>query len=169
MIVFGTKAQLLNVKNHKFSISLDGKNIPLVKEARYLGIILTSDLSWDKQILEQCRGINFKVHQLKQLSKTGCSQSLLLQTYNTFVQPKIDYAISIWGCTTQKNINKVQRIQNRAARIILNNFDKINFRGINLVKTLRLPNVIERRNYFLCKFTHESIHGLAPDYLTNMI
>ena len=61
--------------------------------------------------------------------------------YTSIIQPKIDYAISIWGYTTAHNINKVQRLQNRAARILTGNFDYVNTRGIDLVKTLGLMNV----------------------------
>ena len=99
----------------------------MVSDLKYLGLFITSNLSWDKQIIEQARGINWKLVQLKRLSKIGCSSNLLLQMYWTFIQPKIDYGISLWGCTNKKNLNKIQRLQNRAARIILNNHD---FRGL---------------------------------------
>ena len=145
------------------------KNIPLVSDFRYLGLKIANTLSWDKYIIEHCKSINWKVVQLKQMSKTGCSSNLLLQTYKTFIQQKFDYGISLWGCTSKKNIRKVQRIQNRAARIILNKHDRISVRGIDLIKELGIMNIEERRDYFLCKFTYESIHGLAPDYLVNNI
>ena len=38
-----------------------------------------------------------------------------------------------------------------------------------MVKQLGLQTVAERRDYFLSKLTFESIHGLAPDYLSNRI
>ena len=62
----------------------------------------------------------------------------------SIIQPKIDYGISIWGCTTAHNINKVQRWQNRAARILTGNYVYVNKRGIDLVKTLWLMNVSQR-------------------------
>ena len=169
LIIFATKAQLKNTDLSNFTITLYGNEIPRVEKVKYLGLHITSDLSWDYHILQLRRNLNRKVNQFKQFSKTACSTSLLLLTYKTFIQQILDYGISIWGCTTKKNLEKVQHIQNRAARIILNNWDFRNTRGIDLVETLKIPNVTQRRDYFLCKFTHDSILGLAPDYLVNNI
>ena len=59
----------------------------------------------------------------------------ILNIYKIYVQSKIDYKLSIWGCATEVNLNRVQRIQNLLARIICNNnFDCIHSRGIDLVR-----------------------------------
>ena len=55
---------------------------------------------------------------------------LLLNIYKSYVKFGIDYGLSIWGCTTEANLNCIQRIQNLFVIIICNNFDYINFRGI---------------------------------------
>ena len=44
------------------------------------------------------------------------------------IQPNIDYAISIWGYTSRQNLNKIQRLQNRAAIIITGNHAYVNTR-----------------------------------------
>ena len=85
------------------------------------------------------------------------------------IQPKIDYAISIWGYTSRQNLNKIQRLQNRAARTITGNPDYVNTRGIELVKTLKWMCVSQRRYYFMLLLMFKSIHGLAPDYLCDVI
>ena len=93
--------------------------------------------------------------------------ALFLNIYKTYVQSKIDYGLSIWGCTTEVNPNRVQRIQNLLARIICNNFDYIHSRGIDLVRSLKLQTIRDRRDYFLCVLMFKCIHGLAPHYLSN--
>ena len=55
--------------------------------------------------------------------------------YVTAVQPCIDYAISVWGQTSEYNIYKIQRLQNYAARLVTNNFDYVNCRSADIVKT----------------------------------
>ena len=60
----------------------------------------------------------------------------------------IDYAIIVWGQTTYQNINKIQRLENLAARIITHNFDMINCRGIEIVKELNWMNIKQRCHYF---------------------
>ena len=96
-----------------------------------------------------------------------CGKDLLMTVYKAYFQSKFDYGI--WGCTTQSNIDKIQRMQNRVARIITGCYDFINTRGQDLVVELNLQNITERRNYFLCNLMFKSIHGLAPTYLSDSI
>ncbi|GFS43000.1 hypothetical protein TNIN_267351 [Trichonephila inaurata madagascariensis] len=42
------------------------------------------------------------------------------QIYQQYLQPILTYACQIWGCAASYNINKLQVLQNRALRIILN-------------------------------------------------
>ena len=85
------------------------------------------------------------------------------------IQPNIDYAISVWGCTTQANLDKIQRLQNYAARIIEGNFDYINTRGLDLVTKLGWMTVRERFFYFQILLIYKCIYGLAPNYLENNV
>ena len=92
--------------------------------------------------------------------------ALLLKIYKAHVQSKIDYGLSIWGGTTKVNPNRVQQIQNLLARIICNSFDYIHACGIDLVRSLKLQTIRERRDHFLCVLMFKSIHGLSPHYLS---
>ena len=80
---------------------------------------------------------------------------------NLFLQPRLDYGITLYGCSTQKNIDLVQRVQNHAARLIMGNFVYINCRGIDLDKSLNLYTIRERRDYFLTTLMFKVIHGIA--------
>ena len=93
--------------------------------------------------------------------------ALLLNIYKTYVQSRIDYGLSIWGCTGEANLNRVLRIQNLLARIICSNFDYIHTRGFDLVRSLKLRTMRERREYLLCVLMFKCIHGLVPHYLSN--
>ena len=93
----------------------------------------------------------------------------LIQVYQAYIQTEIDYAITVWGYTSKCNIDKIQHMQNRAARIICNNYDFINTRGITLVRWLNFLNVSQRRDYFMSVLVFKSIHGLAPHYLCDDI
>ena len=67
------------------------------------------------------------------------------------------------------NLSRVQRLQNRAARIITGNFDYINVRGIDIVKRLKWMNVIERRDYLVALIVFKCIRGMAPTYISDCI
>ena len=166
VMVIGSKWQLKSLNLDDFTISVDSDKLFLARQAKYLGLWVRSDLSWDDHILELCRKMHYHFHMFRRLRKILPS-ALLLNIYKTYVQSKIDYGLSIWGCTTEVNLDRVQRIQNLLARIICNNFDYIHSRGIDLVRSYKLQTIRERRDYFLCVLMFKCIHGLAPHYLSN--
>ena len=96
-------------------------------------------------------------------------KDLLMTVYKAYFESKFDYGISVWGCTTQPNIDKIQRMQNRVARIITGCYDFINTRELDLINEVNLQNITERRNYFLCNLMIKSMHGLAPTYVSDSI
>ena len=110
--------------------------------------------------------MNYYLHVLRRLNKIFPNQ-FLLKVNKSHIQPKLDYGLSIWECTSEGNLDRVQRIQNFCARIICNNYDYINTRGIDLVKSLKLQTIREHRDYFLGVFMFKCIHGLAFHYLSN--
>ena len=111
-----------------------------------------------------CKKLVFTISRLSRL-KNVLAMHILIYIYQSIVQPQVDYAITMWGFTSQLNISKVQRLQNRAARIITGNFDYVHIRGIAIVKQLKWMNVIERRDYFMALSVFKCLHGMAPLYL----
>jgi hypothetical protein len=108
--------------------------------------------------------VSFKLSQLRRV-RPIIPQHIAEKIYLSTIQPCIDYAISVWGQTTETNLKRVQRVQNYAARLVLNNFDYVNVRGIELVKNLKWMNVKERCFYFTCTLMFKCLHDLAPPYL----
>ena len=147
VMVIGSKAQLQSLNLDQFSINLESSKMEIVNKAKYLGLLVKDDLSWDDHVLQLCKNMNYYLHVLRRLSKILPKQ-LLLKIYKSFIQSKLDYGLSIWGCTTEGNLDRFQIIQNVCARIICRNFDYINIRGIKLVKSLNLQTIRERRDYF---------------------
>ena len=47
------------------------------------------------------------------------------------------------------------------------NYDYINTWGIDLVNSLKIQTIRQRRDYFLIILMFKAIHGLAPHYLCN--
>ena len=137
------------------------------ENAKYLGVELDSNLSWSYHVRALSRKLNFQYSIIKSLS-SHCSPHLLRKYYNCYVQPRIDYAISIWGCTTDANISIIQRIQNRIGRFLSQNFD-YNVSGLDILRDLKIYNIVQRRDYFLASLTYQSVNCLAPTYLSDHI
>jgi hypothetical protein len=154
--------------NDVMQISIDGDMIRNVESMPYLGLEIEENLTWDIYINKLCKKLSYKVSKLARLSKST-PRDILIKIYNATIQPCLDYALSVWGCTSQLNLSKVQRIQNYAARIIVKNFDYVNRRGIEFVYELGWMDVKERFFYFQTLLIFKCIHGYAPEYLLNNV
>ena len=106
------------VGNISMKIFIDGEIIIEVENQKLLGVIIDKTLSWDKQIDAVCLNVTRRITLMKLLSKY-LDQSHLNQYYNSYVLPIFDYACLIWGRCTVTNMNRLIRLQKRAARIVL--------------------------------------------------
>ena len=163
-----SKSQLKSLNVDDFILSYDDTPLELVENAKYLGMYINCDISWDFHVQRLCQSTYYHISLLRRLRRIF-AMNLLLQVYKSYIQPRLDYGITLYGCSTQKNIDLVQRVQNHAARLIMGNFDYINCRGIDLVKRLDLYTIRERRDYFLTTLMFKAIHGIAPHYLSDRI
>ena len=164
VMIIGSKFQLQSLQLDNFPISLDSDKLELVEGAKYLGLYVKNDLSWDEHI-ENVSNMNYFIHVIRHLRRIF-SRGLLLKVYKSYIQQKLEYGLTIWVCT-DTNLGKIQRIQSLAARIITGNFDYIHSRDVDIVHSLHLQTVKERRDYFLCVLMFKCIYCLAPNYLCN--
>ena len=65
--------------------------------------------------------------------------------YQSYVLPLIDYGSNSWGSTTKLNIERINKLQKRATRIILK-VDYIDPTSGNVLKALRWMTVSQRNN-----------------------
>ena len=149
-------------------ISLNEQQLNNVTCANYLGMRIDKHINWNMYVNKLCSNVSLKLKQLRRLVGF-VSPDLLAKVYHSTVQPCIDYAISVWGQTTDQNIGRIQRLQNQAARVISNNFDLINSRGLDIVKLLKWMNIRQRCTYFTIVLMFKCIHGLCPNYLCDSI
>ena len=156
----------LTDRNNSFSITINNDSIENVNEALYLGMTIDDRLSWTSHVNKLCKSIGYNIKKLKYLRKFS-NKEMLCSIYNASIQPIIDYGITIWSMGGKKHIDRIQRLQNHCARIILNNYDFLTTRGIDLVKQLRWMTVQERADYFRVLMVFKSLNGMCPQYLQN--
>ena len=85
------------------------------------------------------------------------------------MMPMLEYAATVWGNTSKENINRIQSIINLCARIVSNNYDFVNSRGIDLVKSLGWNTFEEKRDFLLAVLVFKCHEGTAPFYLTDKL
>ena len=112
VLIIGSKMQLESLNLDQLSMNLESNTIELINRAKYLRLLVNDYLSRDDHILQLCRNMNFYLHVLRRLNKIFPKQ-LLLKVSKSYIQSKLDYGLSLHlGCTTEVNLDRVQRIQN---------------------------------------------------------
>ena len=109
--------QLLPKLPDDFHVTLLGKEIYPVSSAKDLGIILDKFLSYDDHITEvvsKCVAALYRINSVKHLLDTKTIVTLI----KTLVFSKLFYCSSVWSNTSKKNIDRLQKVQNFAARLV---------------------------------------------------
>ena len=151
---------------HTLNIYIDDVKISQVDSTKYLGSFIDSKLNWREHVFNVKKKKSPKVGLIRKL-KHIVPQDCLIKYYMATVQSQIDYCLSVWGYSSDANCKILQRLQNRAARIISDNFDW-NVRGIAIAKDLGWLNVCQRRDYFTAITVYKSLAGLQPSYIADL-
>ena len=87
--------------------------------------------------------------------------------YHSYVLPLIDYGSSSWGSTTKLNIERINKLQKRAARIIL----KVDYitPSVEMFQRLRWMTVSQRINYNKAVLTYKALNNLTPAYISDLL
>ena len=102
----------------KLDITIDGNEIKQVDKQKLLGVYIDENLLWTTYIDYLCSTISTRISLLKQLS-TYVPVKVQKLFYQGYILPLIDYGSNTWGSTSKLNIERLSKLQKRAARIIL--------------------------------------------------
>ena len=86
-----------------------------VDHAKYLRLQISRDLIWNTHIQNVTVKANRTLGFIRRNIRTK-HKDIRDTAYNTFVRPQVEYASPVWGPYTQANINKIEKVQRRAAR-----------------------------------------------------
>ena len=130
-----------NVINDK--LTLNSEELRIEPQYCYLGTILDAKLNAQPQVNSINSRVNFKLWTLSKLRDT-LTHWAALRMYKCMVIPILDYNGIIYHFANSKSTNKMERLQNRATRIIT--FSKPNDNVARIKKNLRIKTLEERRH-----------------------
>ena len=164
-LVIGLPQQTAKVSNP--SLAIDANNVlQPVSHARDLGFLIDNNLSFDQQIAALSRSCSYHLRDLRRIRPT-----LNFHTANviatSLVQSKLDYCNSLYLNLPAHCINKLQVIQNNAARAITS---KRKFEHISpTLHSLHWLKIKERINYKIISLTYSALQSGKPNYLRDLI
>lgn len=136
---------------------LGSTEISAVSTYKYLGVIFSTDLSWNTHVnyiaAKASRTLNFLRRNFK-----DAPVKLKETLYISSVRPILEYACAAWDPHTKLNVEELERVQKRAARFVSGdyNFQK---RSSGLRDKLGWPLLENRRKYLRLSFFYNVLNN----------
>ena len=137
-MVLGTESEANNINLH-----IDGINIEQLKSIKFFGVLLDSELNFSEHISSICKKAianrwEFYWRHLRKLIPTHAK----LQLYKAAIFSHLTYCSTIWHFCRASDKRKVERLQERALRVVFNN-ESVSYD--ELLRLAELPSLVNRR------------------------
>ena len=164
LMIIGSR-QRLSAQCDDVEIRIDDQIIERVDHTKSLGLFIDAHLSWCKHVEEICKKVSSAIGALKRV-RPFISKETAIQIYNALIIPHFDYCSPVWDCLSGYLSEKLQKLQNRAARVITKSpFDTS---SNHLLSTLDWERLFLRRKKQKALMMFKTMNGLAPDYLQSL-
>ena len=139
-----------------------------VKHHPYLGVELSHNLKWTNHI----DNITAKANQALWFIRRNlqrCPTSVKRQMYFALVRPILDYASVVWDPHTTSDIQRLEMIQTKAARFVINNYKRTEGTVTDILSKLEWPSLQQRKKesrlVVMYKIHHQDIAVPIPEYI----
>ena len=159
------KHNILKSRNEDLDLKIRNNELEIIHKTKYLGVQIDNSLNWKEHIktvsTKVSRAIGFLKH-----AKTFLPKETLKTLYTAIVEPHLRYCCSVWGCAGSTELNQLQKLQNRAARIITNSsFDTPSRPLVDQLGWKTIEQLIASESKIM---VFKSLHELAPQYLCDL-
>ena len=96
--------------------------LTITKSAKYLGVIIDSNLNWNEHINKTTSKANSTLAFI-QRNTYSCPKNVKEKCYKAFVRPILEYGCCVWDPHTKNQKDKLEKVQKRAARFITQNYE----------------------------------------------
>ena len=166
------KCSILSVtrltKPHQFKYKLKGHTLESTTSTKYLGINISSNLSWTQHIDKCTKKANSVLGFVRRNIKTN---NMIIKTtaFKALVRPHLEYCCSTWSPYTDKDKRKIEMVQRRAARYVTNRHHNTSS-VTEMLETLGWETLECRRQKLQLTLFYKIVNNLvdipASEYLT---
>ncbi len=164
VLIIGPKTPTSNNLEH--CLTLDGCSVNSSSSVRNLGVLFNSNLSFDSHVSSICKTAFFHLKNISKL-RPMLSMSNAETLIHAFMTSRLDYCNALLGGCSARLINKLQMVQNAAARVLTRTrkYDHIS----PVLSTLHWLPTKHCIDFKILLITYKALNGLAPQYLSELL
>ena len=160
-MLIGSPFKLSQV-NSDFTVKVNNTPLERVIKHKSLGVQIDESLNWRLHINTISKKISAGLAILKRVSHF-IPFDTKVNMYNTLVIPYFNYCSAVWGYIIKGLVDKLQKMQNRAARILT--FSNYDVRSSVLLDELGWERLEYVRLKQLALTMYKIYNDLSPSYL----
>ena len=165
-IVFGSKSMLSKINSHKLSLHVGDNDIQSAAKVRNLGVIFDSNMSFNNQISNISRSVRYQLRNLSFIRKC-LTKDATEKLIHALISSRLDFCNSLLSGLPFQQINRLQSLQNSAARLVT--LTKKTTHITPILKSLHWLPVQKRIKFKILILVYRAIHHLAPKYIQDSL
>ena len=148
------------------SVDIGGKHIPFKSLVRNLGVRLDQTLSIQQHSSSECRAAYLELRRIASI-RLYLSPSATAQLVSSAITSRLDYCNSSLAGLPVKQISRLQRVQNSAAKLVLtkSKYDHVT----PLLQELHWLPIKFRPQYKIATFFYRFFGGSLPGFLSQTL
>lgn len=151
--------------NEKITIKIGNEVLGEKHFAKYLGVLIDSNLTWTSQIKYVHQKLTKGLGLLAKL-RHYVPKSLLLNLFNAFIQPHINYGLLAWGSACKTQLKPIADSLKKAVRII--SFKNKREPSLPLLKSLKILSLNSNIHYQQSRFIWKCVNKLQPESIQEL-
>ena len=149
-----------------FSVSVCSEVVTPSNYVRNIGMLLDCGMSMEQHITEVCKSGFYHLRNIRRIRKY-LSKSAATTLVHAFITSRLDYGNSSYYGLPKRLIQKLQSVQNSAARLV--NLSKRYDHISPILRELHWLPVEQRINFKIILLTFKCLHDMAPLYLKELV
>ena len=144
------------------STDMGGSVVPLQRTVRYLGVTIDQTLSLEQHISNVSRMCYYEIRRISSI-RSFLNQQAAASLMSALVLSRLDYCNSLLAGLTHSQTDKLQRVQNHAARVVTRK--RMRDHVTPLLRDLHWLPVRSRCRYKIATLAYRHFEKTLPKYL----
>ena len=148
------------------STDMGGSVVPLQRTVRYLGVTIDQTLSLEQHISNVSRMCYYEIRRISSI-RPFLNQQAAASLMSALVLSRLDFCNSLLAGLTQLQTDKLQRVQNHAARVVTRK--RMRDHVTPLLRDLHWLPVRSRCHYKIATLAYRHFEKTLPKYLCDTL